>query len=52
MAAHHYAHMLYPEMGSINPSHSDWTPVSAGLLFSLLSLQQNTYLQEHADVFV
>lgn len=30
---HHYSRMLYLKMRSINPSHSDWTLVSARLLF-------------------
>lgn len=47
---HHYSRMLYLKMGSINLSHSDWTLVSTSLLFFLLSIHKNTYLQEHADV--
>lgn len=47
---HHYSRMLYLKMGSINPSHSDWTLVSTSLLFFLLSIHKNTYLQEQADI--
>lgn len=46
---HHYSRILYLEMGSINPCRSDWTLVSSGLLFFLLSIHKNTYLLEHVD---
>lgn len=46
---HHYSRILYLEMGSINPWRSDWTRVSSGLLFFLLSIHKNTYLLEHVD---